>query len=262
MTIDYTGKVVGITGAGGALGRSMAVEFAKCGAVVAVCDIAVEAGLETVREIKETGGKAEFFKLDVSSKENAVSVASDIEAVFGPVNIWINNAGINVPKEERKTIEGFSDIYWERITKIDLDGTYICSKAVIPSIERAGGGNIINIGSVIGLVAFRNQCAFAAAKAGVAHLTKVMALELAPKNIRVNCIAPGSILMEGTRKAFYSDKELAEEFMSHIPQKKPGEPIDIANGALYLASDTLAGYVTGHTLTIDGGWTCGFARSF
>ena len=143
---------------------------------------------------------------------------------------------------------------------VDLNGVYYCSKYAIRQMIRQGrGGSIINVGSIVGLTPLRLQCAFTAAKAGVFNLTKTMALECAPHGIRVNGIAPGSIMFEGTRKLFYADPVKAEGIMSHIPQHQPGEPNDIAWATCFLASDE-AKYMTGSVMTIDGGWICGYNR--
>lgn len=261
MKINYENKVVLITGAGGAIGNAMAKAFAENGAKVAVCDVNETTGKKTVEEISAANGIAEFFYLDVSKKNDFDDVIIKIAEKFGGIDILVNNAGVNVGPKDRKPINEFDDKAWDWIIGIDLDGVFHCSKAVIPYIIERSGGVIINISSVVGQVPFRNQCAFAAAKAGVINLSKAMALELAPQNIRVNVIAPGSILMEGTKDLFYQDMAKAEAMLSHIPQHRAGSPEDIAYAALYLASSE-AGYVTGSVLTVDGGWTCGFARDF
>jgi len=150
---------------------------------------------------------------------------------------------------------------WDRIVSIDLNGVYYCSKAAAKQmIAQGDGGSIINIGSIVGQTPLRLQCAFTAAKAGVFNLTKTMALELAPEKIRVNGIAPGSIMFEGTRKLFYADPVKAEGIMSHIPMHCPGEPEDIAGMTCFLISED-SKYMTGSIVTIDGGWICGYNRS-
>ena len=126
-------------------------------------------------------------------------------------------------------------------------------------IKQGEGGSIINIGSIVGLTPLRLQCAFTAAKAGVFNLTRTMALELAPHGIRVNGIAPGSIMFEGTRKLFYANPETANAIISHFPIGVPGEPEDIAAATCYLASED-AKFVVGAIMTIDGGWICGYNR--
>jgi len=261
MQADFKNKTVIITGAGGGIGRAMSIRFAQNGANVAVCDIDRKSGQATVEAIRQEGLSAQFFPLDVTSQDNAVQTMAAIIAAFGRIDVLINNAGINVGPDKRFPIQDFDDEQWRRIIDVDLNGVYYCSKAAIPHIIQAGGGNIINISSVVGLVPFRRQCAFTAAKAGVANLTRAMALELAENQIRVNAIAPGSIMMEGTARLFYNDPVKTEAMLSHIPQHRPGTPDDIAYAAIYLACAEAA-YVTGAILTVDGGWTCGYARDF
>ena len=262
MKVDYSGKTVVITGASGAIGSAMAEAFAANGANVAIGCRNIKKGNEIAENIHAAGGIAKVFPLEVTDGEHLEKVAEEIEAEFGGIHVLVNNAGVNVGPEDRKPVYEFSDEKWSWIVGVDLDGTYKCSKAFIPYIMKAGGGNIINISSVVGMIPFRNQCAFTAAKAGVINLSKAMALELAPENIRVNVIAPGSIMFEGTKALFYNDKKRAEAMLSHIPQNRPGDPSDIANAALYVGSDDAASYLTGAVLTVDGGWTCGYARNF
>jgi len=262
---DLSSKSVLITGAGGAIGGVMAKIFAENGASVAVCDINIEAASKVADEINaagyESGGKAAAFRLDVTNPDSAAQVGEAVYNMFGGLHVVINNAGVNVGPDDRRPIHEFSAEKWDWITGIDLDGVFKCSQALVPFMIKSGGGSMINISSVVGQVPFRNQCAFAAAKAGVVNLSKAMALELAPENIRVNVICPGSILMEGTKALFYADKERAEAMMSHIPQHRPGKPEDVSYAALFLASDE-SSYMTGSVMTVDGGWTCGFARDF
>lgn len=261
MRSDLSGKTVLVTGAGGAIGSSMAAVLGANGAAVAVCDIVLANAEKTAAAIREAGGKAKAYYFDVTDPECAARVADEIENDFGGIDILINNAGVNVGPNDRKPLHEFSPEKWEWILSIDLDGVFKVTKAVVPHIIKRGGGSVINISSVVGQVPFRNQCAFTAAKAGVINLSKAMALEFAPENIRVNVICPGSIMFEGTKALFYADKAKAEAMLSHIPQHRPGSPKDIAYAALYLASDE-SSYMTGSVMTVDGGWTCGFARNF
>lgn len=262
MKVDYSGKTVVITGAAGAIGSAMAEAYAANGAKVAIGCRNIEKGAKLAESILADGGIAKVFAMEVTDIASLEKAAAEIEAEFGAIHVLVNNAGVNVGPEDRKPVHEFNDEKWSWIVGVDLDGTYKCSKVFTPYIIKAGGGNIINISSVVGIVPFRNQCAFTAAKAGVINFSKAMALELAPENIRVNVIAPGSIMFEGTKALFYNDKERAEAMLSHIPQHRPGDPADIANAALYVGSDGAASYLTGAVLTVDGGWTSGFARDF
>lgn len=261
MKVDLTNKTVIITGSGGAIGKATALMFARNGANIVVSDINEENGKITVGEIEALGRKAIFLKADVSKPEQMQDMAENVIKTFGGIDILINNAGINVGSEGRKPIHEFTEDNWKKIINIDLDGVFFCSKPIIQEMIKKNYGKIINIGSVVGLVPLRMQCAFAAAKAGVFNLTKAMALELAPYGINVNAIAPGSIIMEGTKKLFYSDPAKAEDLISHIPLKRPGTPEDIANAALFLASED-SNYITGSVLVVDGGWTCGYNREW
>lgn len=262
MIVDYKGKTVVITGASGAIGSSMCEYFAKNGANVVVGARNELKAKPVIDKISLAGGKAVFFPLDATDKVQLKKTAEEIEKTFGAIHVLINNAGVNVGPEDRQNINNFNDDKWDWIINTDLNGVYNCSKAFLPYIIKAGGGNILNISSVVGMVPFRKQCAFTAAKAAVINLTKAMAIELADEKVRVNCICPGSIMMEGTKALFYNDPKKAEAMMVNIPQHHAGEPEDIANAALYVCSDKDAAYLTGAIIPVDGGWTSGFARDF
>lgn len=261
MKVDLNGKVAIITGATSGIGRGTAKMFAENGAAVVVNGNSVERGTQVVEEIRAAGGKAIFIKANVGNREETEMMAEKTVQEFGKIDILINNAGINIDVKHRGPIHEFPDEMWDKIMSVDLDGVYYCSKAALKYMTKAGYGKIINIGSIVGSVPLRNQCAFAAAKGAVNNLTKAMAIDLAQYGINVNAILPGSIqiaIME--TGGMYKDGRY-ESIMSHIPFKKPGTPEDIGNGALYLASDA-ASYVTGNILVIDGGWICGFARDW
>lgn len=148
---------------------------------------------------------------------------------------------------------------------VDLDGVFEVSRAAARVMKRQGSGRIINIASIAGLVPLRLQCAYVAAKAGVVNLTRAMALELGPNGILVNAIAPGSTLTDGTRQLFYAADgkfhEKAQRMIDHVPLGRPGTTDEIAVAALFLA-DNENTYMTGHVLTVDGGWTAGYTRDF
>lgn len=262
MRVDLAGKVVIITGGGGAIGSAMARQFCDNGAKVVVAGRTAATLDAVVEEVTARGGEIISVVTDVSKKESAAAMVEKTVEKYGRLDVLVNNAGINGGPQYRKPIHEYDDDLWEKIISIDLNGVYYCSKPAIRQMIRQGeGGNIINIGSIVGLTPLRLQCAFAAAKAGVFNLTKAMALELAEHEIRVNGIAPGSILFVGTRQLFYSDPVKAEMMTSHIPQKHPGEPDDIASMTCFIASQE-AKYMTGSIVTIDGGWICGYTRDF
>jgi NAD(P)-dependent dehydrogenase (short-subunit alcohol dehydrogenase family) len=260
MKVDLVGRIALVTGAAQGIGRSIALALAANGARVAVNDI--KPGERTCEEIRERGGEARFFPADVSDVEAVNAMVAAVERDLGPIDVLVNNAGVNVGKDRVPTHE-FKDSDWHRIIRVDLDGVFYCSRVVSAGMIKRKKGVIINIGSAFGVVPARLQCAFTAAKAGVLNFTRSHALEVGQYGVRVNGIAPGSILTEGTRELFYNpeSKARADSLLSHIPLGRPGETDDIAAAALYLASDD-AKYVTGHILIVDGGWTAGFSRDW
>jgi 3-oxoacyl-[acyl-carrier protein] reductase len=261
MKIDLSGRIAIVTGGYGGIGAAMCHKFSDAGAAVVIVGRNAQKGAEFEKELIDKGVKALFVQGDVSNIESMEQMCEKAFIKFGRIDILVNNAGINVGGEHRVLINEFNDEDWENIINIDLNGVYYCTKPVLKHMIKQKYGRIINISSIVGLVPLRNQCAFTAAKAGVVNLTRSMAIELAQFGILVNCICPGSIMMEGTRQLFYSDKNRAERMLSHIPLGRPGEPEEIAGATVFLASDE-ATYITGNIMTIDGGWTCGFARDF
>ncbi len=260
MKVDLKNRVALVTGGAGAIGRSIALALAENGAIVAVNDL--QSAEQVCQEIQRNGGQARSYQADISDPEAVNAMVSEIEQGSGPIDILVNNAGVNVGKN-RVPIHEFPDAEWHRIISVDLDGVFYCSRAVSALMVHRRKGTIINISSVLGVVPARLQCAFTAAKAGVINFTRSHALEIGHYGIRVNGIAPGSILTEGTKSIFYSpeNKQKADSLVSHIPLGQPGETQDIAAAVLYLASDD-AKYVTGHILVVDGGWTAGFSRDW
>ena len=262
MKVDLNGKVAIVTGGGGAIGAAICRQLAANGAKVIVTGRTRKTLDQVVEQIKANGGEAASVICDVSDPVSTRKMVDTVVELYGRIDCLVNNAGINGGPDDRKPIHEYNDDLWKRIIDVDLNGVYYCSKPVIKQMEKQGtGGSIINIGSIVGLTPLRLQCAFTAAKAAVFNLSKAMALELAPLHIRVNSIAPGSIMFEGTRKLFYADKQRAEALLSHIPMHRAGDPDEIAAMTCFLASED-ASYMTGSVVTIDGGWTCGYTRDF
>jgi NAD(P)-dependent dehydrogenase (short-subunit alcohol dehydrogenase family) len=258
MQVDLSGKVSLVTGAAGAIGQAIAHRLAASGSRVVYADYADA----TAAAAKSPGAIA--MRMDVTNRTEIDAAIEGTLAEFGRLDILVNNAGVNTAKH-RVTIDEFPREEWDRIIAVDLTGLYEVSQAAARVMRRQGSGRIINIASVFGVVAARLQCAYVAAKAGVINLTKAMALELGPHGILVNGIAPGSILTEGTKKLFYgSDGQFTDSvqrMIAHVPLGRPGTTGEIAVAVLFLA-DPENTYTHGHILSVDGGWTAGYAREF
>ena len=256
MKTNLAGMAALVTGGARGIGAAIAEALAANGARVAVADIDAAGAAAMAARLPGAIGCG----MDVREPAQAQQAVAAMLAAFGRIDILVNNAGVNT-LAHRVDIDAFPEAEWHRITGVDLDGVFQVSRNVVPQMRAQGGGRIVNIASVVGLVPLRLQSAFAAAKAGVINLTKAMALELGPAGIRVNGIAPGSVLTEVTRQLFYAEDgsfhARVARLMQHIPLGRPGTPQEIANAALFLASEDSA-CVHGHILTVDGGWTAGF----
>lgn len=264
MKVDLNGQVAIVTGGAQGIGKAIVQALLENGANVAIVDIDTQIGKQTANEMQETGRTCLFFKGDVANIDQMEKVAQDIETQLGGIHILINNAGINT-KSDRVPIHQYTLDDWDTILNVDLTGVFLVSRAVIPYMLQNPSGRIVNISSIAGLVPLRLQSAFVAAKAGVANLTRSMALELGPQGILVNAVAPGSTLTSGTKALFYGKDgtytENAESLLSHIPLGRPAETKEIAAAVLFLVSPD-ASYINGTILTVDGGWTAGYTRDW
>jgi len=258
MQVDLSGKVSLVTGAARGIGQAIADRLAASGSRVIYAD----RDDATSATAKSAGAAA--MLMDVTDRGQIDAAIGRIVETYGRLDILVNNAGINTMKH-RVTIDEFPREEWDRILAVDLTGLFEVSQVAARVMRGQRSGRIINIGSIVGLVPLRLQCAYAAAKAGVIHLTKAMALELAPHGILVNAIAPGSILTEGTKKLFYGADGMfsasVQKMLDHVPLGRPGTTDEIAVAVLFLA-DPENTYTHGHILTVDGGWTVGYAREF
>ena len=256
MKADLSGKTALVTGAAGGIGRAIVRLLSDNGAAIVVADIDGEGARSVAGQLP----RAIAATMDIRDADDIERGIAAGLAAFGGLHILVNNAGVNT-LAHRVDIDQFPYEEWRRIVGIDLDGTFLVSRAAARPMIRQGSGRIINIASTVGLAALRLQSPFVAAKAGVIHLTRAMALELAPKGILVNGVALGSTLTAVTRKLFYGEDgafhDRAAAFMQHVPLGRPAEPEEIAQGVLFLASPA-ASAINGHTLTIDGGWTAGY----
>ena len=261
MKVELDGKVALVTGSAQGIGQAIADTLARNGARVVYSDL----DADRAAAASHAGGGCLGFALDVGQPDSVVAGVARVIQEFGRVDILINNAGIGVPAAERKTIDEYSLEAWDALLRIDLTGLFLMSREASRAMKTEKSGRIINIASVLGLVPARLQSAYIAAKAGVVNLTKSMALELAPHGVLVNAVAPGSTQTQGwqtwIRDAGSEAQDLHAKLMSHIPLGRPGTTQEIADAVLFLAAPE-SSYITGHVLTVDGGWTAGFSRDF
>ena len=241
-------KVAIITGGGSGIGRATCLLFAREGAKVVVADYIAEGGNETVRQISAAGGQAVFVQADVSKSADVQNMIGAAVRNYGRVDIFFNNAGIEGPSTK---LANLKEEDWDRVIAIDLTSVYLGMKYVIPEMIKQGGGVILSTASVAGLVGFQGSGAYAAAKAGVINLTRLAALEYADKNIRVNCICPGVIETPMVERVLGGRPR--ERVVRSEPIGRLGRPEDIANAALFLASDE-SSFATGAPFIIDGGY--------
>ncbi len=243
------GKVAVVTGARRGIGKAIALTFAEAGADVAVCDVVIDDGQlgSVADDIRKFGRHSMAAQVDVSKKADVDSFISRVEDELGPVDILVNNAGVS---RGSVLIEQTEEQYQE-VMDINLKGSYLCAQAVGKRMIERKSGNIINIASGAGIRGFAGRNAYNISKAGLIMLTKVLARDLAKHGIRVNALAPTNLKTEFTRRLWESPQALAAE-EARIPLGRLGEVSDMAGPALFLASGA-SGYITGHTLVLDGG---------
>jgi len=239
------GKIALVTGGAQGIGESIAMTLAKEGASIAVVDVNAEKAAETTAKIKGLGVDAQEYKADVSNTTEVESVVDKIIDKFKRIDILVNNAGIT----RDNLIIRMSEQEWDMVIGINLKGVFNFTKAVSKVMMKQRSGSIINISSVVGLFGNAGQINYSASKAGLIGITKTAAKELASRNIRVNAVAPGFIKTAMTDKLNEEQKiKLAE----YIPAKTLGEPQDVANAVLFLASP-MSSYITGDVIRVDGG---------
>ena len=248
-SLSLEGKVAIVTGGKRGIGKAIALAFAEAGADVVVCSRAIEDGelLAVADEIGRLGRRSLAVQADMTKKTDVDNMVQKVVDEFGGIDILVNNAGTVI----RKPLFGFEEEEWDEVIDNNLKGPFMCSNAVAKRMVDQKRGNIINIASRAALRPSRNLGPYPIAKAGVILLTRILAVELASYNIRVNAIAPG-VVKTKFNEVLWSNPESLRKIEALTPMGRLAEPSDMVGSALFLASDA-SSYVTGHTLLVDGG---------
>lgn len=247
-------KVALITGAGSGIGRATAELFAKEGAQVVVADYNAESGRLTASSIEDKGGQAIFVEADVSKAADAERMVKAAINAYGRLDILHNNAGIFLKPTPAHEL---TEDVWDRVFDVNIKGVWLGSKYAVPELIKAGGGAIVNTASMAGIRGRPYTTAYCASKGAVVMFTKTLAIELAPYNIRVNCICPGAVNTPLIHNLGITQEQAAWQVLADQPIARFARPEEIARAVLYLACDMESSYVTGHALQIDGGQWAG-----
>ena len=243
------GKVALVTGAGRGIGKAIALRFAQEGANVAFTDLAINEAVEqTVKEIEALGVKAKAYASNAANFDETHEVVKQIVEDFGRIDVLVNNAGIT----KDGLMMRMSEAQWDAVIAVNLKSAFNFIHAVTPIMAKQRGGSIINMSSVVGVSGNAGQCNYSASKAGMIGLAKSIAKEMGPRGIRANCIAPGFIITEMTNQL---SQEIKDQWAQQIPMRRGGTPEDVANVALFLASD-LSSYVSGQVIHCCGAMNC------
>jgi NAD(P)-dependent dehydrogenase (short-subunit alcohol dehydrogenase family) len=240
-----------ITGGGTGIGRAIALAFSREGASVAVAGRRVEKLRDVVREVEDLGGPGLAVVCDVTKAADAERAVRETADRFGRLTVLVNNAG----RLQVSTVEGIDEEEWDLMMRVNLKGPFLMSRAVLPEFRKAGGGAIVNVGSLLGLVGMKGRAAYSAGKGGVTLLTKAMALDHAHEGVRVNCICPAIVETEFVEGLFGHGErgEAARQArIATIPLGRMGRPEDVAEMAVYLASKE-SSWLTGAAIPLDGG---------
>jgi NAD(P)-dependent dehydrogenase (short-subunit alcohol dehydrogenase family) len=250
-----TRKCALITGGASGIGRATALLFARRGAAVSVLDVDQAGGQAVVRAIVEQGGRATFIRSDVTRAAHCRRAVQRTVDEWGGIDVLVNNAGIVL----RATVLDTTEEEWERVMAVNVKSVFLLSKYAVPFMARAGGGVIVNVASGWGLAGGPRAVAYCASKGAVVNMTRAMALDHGGQNIRVNCICPGdtdtALLRDEARQLGRSEEDFLADAADR-PLRRLGEPEDVAQAALYLASDA-SSFVTGAALVVDGGGLAG-----
>mgnify|MGYP001224557999 FL=1 len=247
---DLSDKVAIVTGGNGGIGLGMAKGLAEAGAKIAIIGRNKEKNASAENEIQNLGAKALAVEADVRDSNAVTNMVEAVVAEWGRVNILINNAGINI----RKRPEDLSEEEWRQVLDTNLTSAFLCSKACYPEMKKAGGGKILNNGSMLSLFGSPWGSAYGSSKGGIMQMTKSHATSWADDNIQVNCYLPGWINTDLTRQAREDVPGLHEKVLTRTPAGRWGEPVDLAGLAVYLASPA-SDFLTGTAIPIDGGFS-------
>ena len=242
--LNFEGKTVLITGATGGIGRSICKLFQKQGAQLAIVGRDINK-LNDFKQKELPDGDVKVYAVDLSNENNIADLVEKVEADCGKIDVLVNNAGITQDNLSLK----ISSEAWHKVLDTNLTSSFLLSKAVLPCMLKHRFGRIINMTSVVGVIGNAGQTNYAASKAGLIGMSKSMALEIASRGITVNCLAPGFIK---TPMTDILPEKAKEKLLDNIPMAKMGNPDDVANAAVFLASDE-AGYITGQTIHVNGG---------
>jgi len=249
------GKVALITGGASGIGRATALAFAREGAKLIIADMQEDGGHQTVHMITEQGGAATFVQVDVTQAQEVEALISKTVETYGRLDCAYNNAGISgtgIAGTHRALTADYPDKRWHQVIAINLTGVWLCMKYEIVQMLQQGGGAIVNTASVAGLVGLTGNAAYVASKHGVVGLTKTAALEYAQEGVSVNCVCPGYIATPMTAQGMQDPERMARMIASE-PVGRMGQPEEVAEAVVWLCSDA-ASFVTGHTMTVDGGY--------
>ncbi|HIF17380.1 MAG: glucose 1-dehydrogenase [Cycloclasticus sp.] len=245
-----SGKIVLVTGAAMGMGRTHCELLAEEGATVIVTDMNTTEGVATADSINAAGGKAEFLPLNVTNESEWISVVEQIVAKHGQIDVLVNNAGILIIK----AVEETSTEEWDRTFDINVKGVFFGTKAVLPAMQKAGGGSIVNISSIYGIVGAPVSAAYQATKGAVRLFTKATAVDYAQYNIRVNSVHPGVIDTPMTKDLLHGDEEVRQAIMGTTILNRPAQPREVSYAVLHLASDD-SSFMNGSEMVVDGGYT-------
>ena len=252
MPGQLAGKVALITGGASGIGRATALTFAREGAKLVIADMNEEGGQQTVHLITENGGDATFVQVDVTQTREVEAMIGKAVATYGRLDCAHNNAGVT--QHAYPPTAEFPEDDWQRVLAINLTGVWLCMKYEIPHMLKQGGGAIVNTASIAGLVGLAGRSAYVASKHGVVGITRTAALEYAKQGIRVNCVCPGYIRTPMVASVLQKEgAQLEEQIVAREPIGRLGTPEEVAATVAWLCSDA-ASFVTGHTMTVDGGY--------